>query len=106
MPTVSEMREQSRICMQAAEDAADAHSRARLGTRGLVLAMLARIESEKGEAKDRKAVYLGGKRVGLAKTWQEVGDLVGEALARRVTMPELFRNSSEGPDGFYIRTQG
>jgi hypothetical protein len=64
MPTISEMREQSRICMQATKDAADAHLRARLGTRALVNALLAEIENEKDEAKKHEKAAAPGLTAG------------------------------------------
>jgi hypothetical protein len=54
----------------------------------------------------RKAVFLNGKSIGSASTWHEVADLVGSVLRRRVSMREIFRHGSEGPDGFYVRMPG
>ena len=50
----------------------------------------------------RKAVYLNGIHIGSAETWHEVAELVGEALDRHITMREVVRHGSEGPEGFYV----
>jgi hypothetical protein len=49
-----------------------------------------------------KAVYLNGVRIGSAKTWHEAAKLVGEFLGRNIPVPEVVRDGSEGPDGFYV----
>jgi hypothetical protein len=52
-----------------------------------------------------KAVYLNGKLVGTAGTWHEVATLVGKVLGRYLSMREIFRHGSEGPEGFYVEMQ-
>ena len=108
MRTIWEIRERSRLCSQTAKDAADAADallRVRLGTRALVLAMLARIESERAPRK-HKAVFLNGTRIGAAHTWHDVAELVSESLDRRISAKAIVPYGSEGPRGFYVRMPG
>ena len=53
----------------------------------------------------RKIVYLNGVAVGAASTWHEVTALIASLLGRHVSLREIFKHGSEGPDGFFIRMQ-
>ena len=54
----------------------------------------------------QKTVYLNGTPIGSARTWQEVAELVTGVLHRDITMRDVVRRGSEGPDGFYVQMQG
>jgi hypothetical protein len=54
----------------------------------------------------RKTVYLNGVPVGSAATWHEVAALLTELLRRPIGPREAQKMGSEGPDGFYVRSQG
>ena len=51
----------------------------------------------------RKTVYLNGTAVGSADTWHEAAALIAKVLGHHVSLREIFKPGSEGPDGFYIR---
>lgn len=53
----------------------------------------------------RKVLYLNDVRIGSARTWHEVAELLTKQLRRTITAREAQRNGSEGPDGFYVRMQ-
>jgi hypothetical protein len=53
----------------------------------------------------RKAVYLNDVPVGSAATWHEVAALLTELLRRPISAREAQKMGSEGPHGFYVRTE-
>jgi hypothetical protein len=54
----------------------------------------------------RKPLYLNGVPVGSAATWHEVAALLTKLLQRPITSREAQKMGSEGPDGFYVRSEG
>ncbi len=54
----------------------------------------------------RKRVYLNGVPVGSAATWHEVAALLAKLPQRSVAPREAQKIGSEGPDGFYVKTEG
>jgi hypothetical protein len=54
----------------------------------------------------RKTVYLNGVPVGSAATWHEVAALLTKLLQRPISSREAQKMGSEGPDGFYVRSEG
>jgi hypothetical protein len=53
-----------------------------------------------------KTVYLNDVRVGSAVTWHEVAALLTELLRRPIGAREAQKMGSEGPDGFYVTSEG
>jgi hypothetical protein len=54
----------------------------------------------------RKTAYLNDVPVGSASTWHEVAALLTKLLQRPIGPREAQKMGSEGPDGFYVRTEG
>ncbi len=54
----------------------------------------------------RKTVYLNDVPVGSAATWYEVAALLTKLLQRPISSRGAQKMGSEGPDGFYVRTEG
>ena len=52
-----------------------------------------------------KPVFLNEARIGSARSWHDVAQLVGTLLDRQIGVKEIVQYGSEGPDGFHIRMQ-
>lgn len=60
---------------------------------------------ERRAAMRRKTVYVNDVPIGSASGWHEVAALLTELLRRTITMRDAQNHGSEGPDGFYVKTQ-
>ena len=49
-----------------------------------------------------KAIYVDGRQIGFARTWDEVAARLLQATDREFSGYELSRMHSEGPGGFFL----
>jgi hypothetical protein len=50
-----------------------------------------------------KPVYLDGTRIGDARTWVEVAELVAKVTGIGLSAKAIQQYASEGPRGFYVK---
>jgi hypothetical protein len=53
-----------------------------------------------------KTLYLDDVPVGVASTWHEVAAILSRLLQRPIGSHEAQGMGSEGPQGFYVRSEG